>query len=985
MNRRCFQAVLLMEAAMPIGAAQGNCFLPGKPAAGQPSAATESARWVVWHKAGSFERVARAQACVTGRDYSNVLEARGTRSLLVVIESLLRSIPLVANEELATDRLRRIIEIQGLLAATSAQNLAGIESWRLRLAADVLRLQRPTADKLAAAFQLAADAAPEGSYERARAVQLAANRLVALHPPTGLRLLERAEALAKEHREVAARCLQLAASLARAERRLDIALQKIDEAVETLKQVLPRGHNDIGDVLQARAALLRSLGLNQEALMDIQACVNIRSANLHREHVDTIGAYQLLAAALQGNGQTKAASQTLNRFSRLLHLDPASVEHASVHQDYALYCQESDELAASRLHYEKCEKFISAEAGKPSATAPILGFYAKFQHNAALLDYLEGDSSIAKGLERLDSTLEKFQGKPFLYAANVVTLRAEILWARKEWSRALEGFEKAEALWDEELARLRLSTLDLRSFLVQREKVADLVLNFYIALPEETGLRPRAALLVLDNIQRRKNRIFEQSSFERQLALDSPSLPVGDALRELAAVDRQLVPLLTNGATPGALSRLRATRLKHLRSLPSYEAEAQRGGTVDDLAAALSDSEVLVEYFLYHPYSISGPSLAKRWSPQPHYGAIVADNRGVLTVQELGRCDEMDRLIRHLQLSVQCPQARSWAQASKVVSRRLWFPIEQYISSASSVLISPESWIGLVPFGVLHDGQGKLLLESKAAIQFVFSARQLRQLRTVPPSSSPPAIFAQPDLNPKSSTPLRFSLGEARSVAASLGSQDPVISGSAFDRKRIEAVVSPSVLHFSTHGAYNGTDRIAAECESGQRSAKRARMSRTPQCPVGKVVSPEEAMALCSIAISGPRQTSACVADETYSALEASWLRLRGTQLAILSTCVGGYGKLEPHESIHGFPRALMMAGCRSVCFSLWSVDEKATATLIKTFVAELVNSTGTGSALRKAEALQRAQHQVAAAPATRHPYYWAGFQVVGDPHPLAV
>jgi CHAT domain-containing protein len=982
MKRRSFQALLFLETAIPSAVAQPICSSPSPHPAMQLSLELQSQHWVQWHKTGAFERVAQAQACVTSQDYSTVLEAKGATPLLVVIESLLRSIPLIANEKLSGERLRRIDELKGLVALTSAKNAPVVESWRLRLEADFLRLERPTAEKLAAAFMLAAETAPKGSFERARAVQLAANRLLAIHPPTCLMLLEQAEELAKAHKEVAARCLQLGASLARAERRFDVALNKIDVAVESLKRLLPRGHNDVGDVLQARAALLRALGLNQEALVDIQVCAQIRGAKLHPEHIDTVGAYQLLAATMLGRGQARVAIGYLDRFSRLLNLNPTSLDHASLHQDYALYCQEADELSKARRHYMQCERYVDSGLGNPRATPRISEFYTKFQHNAALLDYLEGHSNTSKGLDRLESTLAQFKGAPLPYAANIVTLRAEIFWAQEKWRLALEQFEGAEALWDEELTRLRLSTLDLRSFLLQREKVSDLVLNFYFSIPEETGLRPRAALLVLNNIQRRKNRIFEQSSFERQLAHDSGSIQVASALRELAELDRRFVPLLRNGATASALSKIRASRLKHLRSLPTYQADAQR--TENELDDALTGSELLVEYFLYHPYTISGPSLAKRWSKQPHYGVIVANNQGVSAVLPLGACSRIDRLVQRLQESLQCPQDPNWTWASRMLSQRLWHPVEQHLPGAGTVLISPEAWIGLVPFSALPDRHGKFLLHSRYSFQFVFSARQLRLLRAVPSSSLKPAIFAQPDLNPNSSTPLRYSLGEARSVAASLGSTDPVNSGGAFNRQQIEAINSPCVLHFSTHGAYNGTDLVGVQCESRQRTAKRATLSKWKKtCPVGRVVSPEEAMALCSIAISGQRQSSPCVPDETYSALEASWLRLRGTQLAILSTCVGGYGKLEPHESIHGFPRALMMAGCRSVCFSLWSVDERATATLMKAFVSQLVNSIAGGTPSLKPDALQKAQRAVAKAKQTRHPYYWAGFQVVGDPNPL--
>jgi CHAT domain-containing protein len=78
--------------------------------------------------------------------------------------------------------------------------------------------------------------------------------------------------------------------------------------------------------------------------------------------------------------------------------------------------------------------------------------------------------------------------------------------------------------------------------------------------------------------------------------------------------------------------------------------------------------------------------------------------------------------------------------------------------------------------------------------------------------------------------------------------------------------------------------------------------------------------------------------------------------------------------ALDGLVRAFVGAGARSVIASHWPVpdDYDATNRLISgLFTAP--PGTPTATALRSAQAALMAQ------PATSHPYYWAGFAIIGD------
>lgn len=55
-------------------------------------------------------------------------------------------------------------------------------------------------------------------------------------------------------------------------------------------------------------------------------------------------------------------------------------------------------------------------------------------------------------------------------------------------------------------------------------------------------------------------------------------------------------------------------------------------------------------------------------------------------------------------------------------------------------------------------------------------------------------------------------------------------------------------------------------------------------------------------------------------------------ELAVLSACETGYGKLERGEGIMSLARAFAYAGCLSIVMSHWLVDDRASAQLMDHF-----------------------------------------------------
>jgi len=97
--------------------------------------------------------------------------------------------------------------------------------------------------------------------------------------------------------------------------------------------------------------------------------------------------------------------------------------------------------------------------------------------------------------------------------------------------------------------------------------------------------------------------------------------------------------------------------------------------------------------------------------------------------------------------------------------------------------------------------------------------------------------------------------------------------------------------------------------------------------------------------------------------------------LVVLSACQTGLGKIMKGEGLIGMTRGFMIAGAARVVSSLWKVDDKATAELMKRFYQGMLGD----QQLSPAAALRGAQLSLAKEKAWVSPYYWAGFVLHGE------
>jgi CHAT domain-containing protein len=104
--------------------------------------------------------------------------------------------------------------------------------------------------------------------------------------------------------------------------------------------------------------------------------------------------------------------------------------------------------------------------------------------------------------------------------------------------------------------------------------------------------------------------------------------------------------------------------------------------------------------------------------------------------------------------------------------------------------------------------------------------------------------------------------------------------------------------------------------------------------------------------------------------------------LAVLSACETARGHISAGEGVIGLSWAFFVAGTSTTVVSQWKVESASTAGLMLAFHRNLMTAPGNGTnTFSTARALQRAEIGLLRSQKYAHPFYWAGFIVVGDPN----
>jgi CHAT domain-containing protein/tetratricopeptide (TPR) repeat protein len=102
--------------------------------------------------------------------------------------------------------------------------------------------------------------------------------------------------------------------------------------------------------------------------------------------------------------------------------------------------------------------------------------------------------------------------------------------------------------------------------------------------------------------------------------------------------------------------------------------------------------------------------------------------------------------------------------------------------------------------------------------------------------------------------------------------------------------------------------------------------------------------------------------------------------MVVLSACNSGTGTLYSGEGLMSLARGFMLAGTSSVIKTAWEVNDESSSAVITRFYYHLSEGKQKNEALR----LAKLEYLEGAQPVYADPYYWAGYEVLGDNAPVA-
>lgn len=276
----------------------------------------------------------------------------------------------------------------------------------------------------------------------------------------------------------------------------------------------------------------------------------------------------------------------------------------------------------------------------------------------------------------------------------------------------------------------------------------------------------------------------------------------------------------------------------------------------------------------------------------------------------------------------------------KAQARQLYIdlldPIQTELKGRTIVGIVPDGVLWNLPFQALQSDDGQYLIEH-AALYYGPSFTSLKETATAPASNfklKPLLAFGA------GSNELPHASEEVHALAQFYGPTAITLTGDQASEERWKQdAQSARVLHVATHGVLNHANPMFSFVQLAKSGAE----------------------------------------DGMLEAREILNTNLHA-ELMVLSACETGRGELIGGEGLVGMSWAAMTAGIPTVVVSQWKVDSASTTQLMVAFHRGIAREAMRPGPIRgKAEALRRAEIELIHTAGYQHPFYWAGFDMLGN------
>lgn len=392
-------------------------------------------------------------------------------------------------------------------------------------------------------------------------------------------------------------------------------------------------------------------------------------------------------------------------------------------------------------------------------------------------------------------------------------------------------------------------------------------------------------------------------------------------------------------------ARIHQVQSQIIRRHPAYQ-HLMSGGAdeklVSNLRSKLKDNEAIIEYY---------------WSDSLLYSFCMLKNNLWVNQQVIG--DEFNKDMQHVLAFLHSPKyARNdslitlnYRSAAYNLYNQLLVPFESFIKGKDLIII-PDGPLNYIPFSVLltSSTQGKYLnfkelpyLIKQHSVRYLYASRFLQDdlhvTRDAKILAFAPVYKNTNNVRQSGIAPLDYNVTEVQSIVQS-GNDKIYLDNKATEANFKKLASRYSLVHLAMHAIIDDEDPANSR--------------------------------LVFTHMAGSAEDNMLYSYETYN-MELN------TDLLVLSACKTGTGRIQKGEGMLSLTRGFIFAGVKSIVTSLWTVNDKSGAVFFGFFYKNLAQQQSKSAALKKAsmDYLQSVDNIRA------HPYYWAGFALIGSDEPV--
>jgi CHAT domain-containing protein/tetratricopeptide (TPR) repeat protein len=833
------------------------------------------------------------------------------------------------------------------------------------------------------------------------------------------------------------------------------AIHPAEKALAIHKKVLGEQHLDTATTLYNLGLLLHAQGDYASARPYYEQALAIKKNVLGEQHPDTARSLNNLGGLLQAQGDYASArpycEQALAVYRKVLgELHPHT---ALLLNNIGALLQAQGDSASARPYFEQALAIRKKVLGEqhPDTAGSLNNLGAVLQ--------TQGDSASARPyFEQALAIRKKTQHPETVQSLNnlgaLLQVQGDYVSARRYYEQALathkeilgeqhpdmamtlrnlgvlleaQGDSASARPYVEQAVAIQRRSLDLAAVaLAERQQLA-MSENVRSYLDSQLSMIDRKLAWVsgdYEGVLGWKGAVSVRQMQDRRLRHDPALAPLGGNMQTLAV---RLSTLSSAVPDPKNAEAHRTALVQLTQEMEDLEVELARRSagfrqahaklTPAELAQSLPPGAALVD-FLEYRHGRPDPVKKGRQIMERRVAAFVVRSDAPIVRLDLSSADDIAQSVEAWRAQVvgKGPSTDDAKDPGQRLRQLVWQPLEQHLTGAKLVLLSPDGALARIPFAALPGKlPGKYLLE-EVALSVVPYPRLLPAMLTAPGNDTASSLLLVGAVDYGAAAgkaddgagraaarsadrglqyaALKNTGGEVSSIKDSFQSRFPKGTVSLLEREAATeaawraAAPSHRWLHLATHGFFAPPE---------VKSAAAPRKGATDLFGKTDVVGFHPGL-LSGLALAGANRDPVPGQDDgVLTAKEVEQVDLRKTELVVLSACETGLGKTAGGEGILGLQRAFQVAGAGTVVASLWHVDDAVTRALMEKFYDNLwTRKMPKGEAFRQAQlfilregsakgivprGVVQLNQAVALPPEQRRtpPFYWAAFVLSGD------